>query len=851
MLSAQTWRILVFLTFLTFDLKGQALKVKIVGEKLVQTPALRSYQAQFNESAQIQWWVRGAGATINGSSNNVQVSLDLTGRGTDTLIVKATGSAVVCDTIYIRKNTCAAISGVLTPDLRLCRGESDTLTIDGVVGQVFMWQKSSTPNGPWTQTTTTDPFLNDPLQFVTGPLLLDVYYYRALIAAETCRDTSNVCSIKVTIPPFGGLTPLADTICAGDSAVALSAWLSQGFGQWTTDGKGIFSNPTDPNATYHSSPQDSGRIKIAWTISADPCEPLSFVMDLYAIPTAIGKFNQSFSDLCPGDTTTLLLGEVLQGVGQWQTPNGKGIFIFDEQGRARYVSVADDAGQTVRLQWKVENMASRCPPAVYERPLKIRDAKSAKILSPGQDTTVCSGAIIRLAARPVTGYYFWASTAPIEGADSRTPVSKPTSNANYILTVIDFSTNCRSRDTVVIKVENPKLVFSDDSTICAGNSLLLDSGLPGTFVWNPATGLNDDTLATPTATPAETQTYYFQRRYENCLTNGVYRVSVLQTEAPKIEPSFQTENFIGFCQEYDGFLKNTNYNCDKTFWFYTNSSQIQANDVLNPYTGELSRNITLLNDSTLYLNAQAIPFKIGANLPVNTLQIDTMTVSAACWNKKYPCIGYDEITFRILPKPEAKFEALPAAGSAYSDSIPFNNRTVTFRNLTKETEGVFLSYTWDFGDPKSGSANNNQGKNPTHVFSGSGRYNITLVASNGGCSDSETGSLTVLKERYYFPTAFSPNHDGRNEGLRPLPAFWDGSEAQIEAVKVRQIVVYDSWGSVVFETKAPRYYKNAWPGKATNGDLLPTGAYFYQFFIEGADEEHTQELYQGYVNLIR
>ena len=54
---------------------------------------------------------------------------------------------------------------------------------------------------------------------------------------------------------------------------------------------------------------------------------------------------------------------------------------------------------------------------------------------------------------------------------------------------------------------------------------------------------------------------------------------------------------------------------------------------------------------------------------------------------------------------------------------------LSFINLSSP---CFTAYTWDFGDPASGSANAVNALNATHTFSGSGSYVVTLTASGGG-----------------------------------------------------------------------------------------------------------------------
>ena len=56
--------------------------------------------------------------------------------------------------------------------------------------------------------------------------------------------------------------------------------------------------------------------------------------------------------------------------------------------------------------------------------------------------------------------------------------------------------------------------------------------------------------------------------------------------------------------------------------------------------------------------------------------------------------------------------------------------------------GAF-SWIWNFGDPASGANNTSTIQNPTHTFSSTGVYSVTLVADNGTCSSSATNFIPI------------------------------------------------------------------------------------------------------------
>lgn len=109
------------------------------------------------------------------------------------------------------------------------------------------------------------------------------------------------------------------------------------------------------------------------------------------------------------------------------------------------------------------------------------------------------------------------------------------------------------------------------------------------------------------------------------------------------------------------------------------------------------------------------------------------------YNVKY--IGYDIHGCPDSVEKNAIITVLdrPVAGFTYSPVQPkLPNSLVTFTNISTPATG--LSYSWDFSDPPPSS-----NQHPTHQFSDSGWYNITLIVDNGYCQD------TVLKSIYIAP----------------------------------------------------------------------------------------------------
>ncbi|HRD58150.1 MAG TPA: PKD domain-containing protein [Ferruginibacter sp.] len=65
------------------------------------------------------------------------------------------------------------------------------------------------------------------------------------------------------------------------------------------------------------------------------------------------------------------------------------------------------------------------------------------------------------------------------------------------------------------------------------------------------------------------------------------------------------------------------------------------------------------------------------------------------------------------------------------------SRTISFTDNSTANVGTITSYSWNFGDPASGSNNTSTLQNPTHVYATAGNYTVTLSITNSeGCISS-------------------------------------------------------------------------------------------------------------------
>ncbi|MCK7540335.1 MAG: PKD domain-containing protein [Marinilabiliales bacterium] len=100
------------------------------------------------------------------------------------------------------------------------------------------------------------------------------------------------------------------------------------------------------------------------------------------------------------------------------------------------------------------------------------------------------------------------------------------------------------------------------------------------------------------------------------------------------------------------------------------------------------------------------------------------------------CISFIEKTVISIPAPVAAF--------TYS-SVTCESQDVQFTDQSLVNGGTnIVQWQWNFGDPASGINNLSTLQNPSHSFTSSGPFTVTLIVSNAdNCRDTITDTLNV------------------------------------------------------------------------------------------------------------
>lgn len=138
---------------------------------------------------------------------------------------------------------------------------------------------------------------------------------------------------------------------------------------------------------------------------------------------------------------------------------------------------------------------------------------------------------------------------------------------------------------------------------------------------------------------------------------------------------------------------------------------------------------------------------------------------------------------------------------------------------------------WDLGDGTRVKATS-----VSHSYTDLEDHWVTLhTVSEEGCKASDS-LLIKPPGTLFFPNAFTPDGDGINDVFFPVHS----------SVSEFNMVIFDRWGHVVFETDD---INTAWDGKVNGGTDATSGVYVYKYRAKGNYYEANEKY--GFVTLLR
>ncbi len=410
--------------------------------------------------------------------------------------------------------------------------------------------------------------------------------------------------------------------------------------------------------------------------------------------------------------------------------------------------------------------------------------------------TICYGtqATLSVTVNGGNGAYTYIWDHGLDSAS--TNIVNTTISMAYSVVVLDTS-GCSSDTAIINVLVNPPLSIQvkADSSVCEGDPIVLNAlasggnGGPYNYNWNNGTYSGDSISVTPTAT-----TNFVVTVSDNCGTLTVQDSAEVQVNPLPITSMFftSTQGCSPVVVDFS-FLSDIG---DSLIWDFGDGSFAYDTTPQHTFTNSGLYNVTLTTIS-----------KNGCkNNAVNSAQVT------------------------VFSSPTADFMPFPDSTGITHPTISFNDNSIDA-----------YSWTWNFGDPSTGSNDSSTDVNPTHEYSDTGTYNVQLIVINdNGCVDTIIIPVKI-KDTYIvnIPNAFSPNGDGLNDIFIPVGYGTDATGYSFR--------IFDRWGDQIFSTSD---FKQGWNG-TVNGGSKKAQIDVYVWKLHVRDKSGFYHDYIGNVSLIK
>jgi gliding motility-associated-like protein len=361
--------------------------------------------------------------------------------------------------------------------------------------------------GTWTKTTgpgtaTFVPDIHSPTATVTVSEY-GTYTFTWTVVNGTCSNSSivivNFYEQPVAKPGPGGIE------C--DLDFALNAEPGPGIGTWTkTSGPGSATFAPSANSPAGTVTVSlPGTYSFKWTLVNNTCSSSASVTVTFTLqPSAnagVGGNN------CGPSYTLNAVPSV--GTGIWTKSSGPGTLSFNPNANSPGAKVTVSAYGQYTFKWKEVNGTCADSDLVNVNFLQIPVANA------GSDGLAC-GLDYVLNAIPAVGAGTGTWTKvngpgnAIFSPDPNLPGAKVTVDqyGTYDFSWTEVNGTCLSTDLVQVVFHSlPALSAGNDTIICKGNTCQLKGEGTGTFLWAPATLLNNPNVKNPVASPVESTSF--------------------------------------------------------------------------------------------------------------------------------------------------------------------------------------------------------------------------------------------------------------------------------------------------------------------------------------------------------
>ena len=445
----------------------------------------------------------------------------------------------------------------------------------------------------------------------------------------------------------------------------------------------------------------------------------------------------------------------------------------------------------------------------------------------GNDTAICSYDSLVLSSISPGVNYTWQDGSSLSSYTAHNP-------GKYKLTLVNGK-GCTTADSLSLsQITVPVLTTLGDTSLCAGSTIILQTSIQNTdsLRWNPASGLSNAVVASPTASPLSDIDYIITAYHSHCLTKDTISIKVLDT--PVISISKDTLICIGSkVQLYASGAANYQWTPSAGLSNPAIENPLASPSVSENYHVKAGGSNACYTNDSVYIQVRQLPvfsltpsnadICIGDSIILKAQGGDTyewltgigqqapfssMVGVFPAVNTIYQVIGYDSIC-GIRDTMDASITVLTRPVIEVSKS----NDIDCIRGDAQLSASGGAVYNWypvnGLSDPAIA--------NPIASTDTSTLYYVEVTGQNG-CMAKDSIKVFVSKgsslSTYPVPNAFTPNGDGKNDcfGIK----YW-GRIGDFE------MAVYNRWGQMVFYTRDPA---QCWDG-SFKGIMQPAGAFVY------------------------
>jgi len=395
----------------------------------------------------------------------------------------------------------------------------------------------------------------------------------------------------------------------------------------------------------------------------------------------------------------------------------------------------------------------------------------------------------------------------------------PTNGTFQTQLIVATSKGCRDTiDKTIIVSDQPSLIVTNDTLMCVADTMQLSAIGIGTVRWTPAAGLDNPNSPTPRAYPGSPTRYYVTlTTAPGCVARDSVFLDVRQfvTLDAGRDTTICLGDSLTLTPQSDGLS-----------YQWSPATTLNAANLKNP--------VARPNQTTIYqVNASIGTCAATDAIRVTTVPYPTISISPTV----ELCYGDSA---RLLATGGMDYRWTPSAGlsSAFiSNPVARPQRSTTYRVAVRDNKGCpkpsFDTVRVNVLPPVPAYA----GRDTTVVVGQPLRF-ILKVTTRNGCFAYDTLNVRVFKTEpdIFVPTAFTPNSDGLNDLLTPIPVG-------IESLEFFR--VYNRWGQEVFATDR---IGKGWDGRLKNREQ---GSDTFVWQVRGKDYLGRIIYRKGTVTLIK